>query len=38
VEVEKTFEKFKQGAVKDYRVKFLDLPDMNHVEAGVLPA
>ncbi|RKL63588.1 DNA mismatch repair protein MutS, partial [Thermoanaerobacteraceae bacterium SP2] len=36
VEVEKTFEKFKQGAVKDYRVKFLDLPDMNHVEAGVL--
>ncbi|MDI6619784.1 MAG: DNA mismatch repair protein MutS [Clostridiales bacterium] len=36
VEVEKTFEKFKQGAVKDYRIKFYDYPDMNHVEAGVL--
>jgi DNA mismatch repair protein MutS len=35
-EVEKTFEKFKQGAVKDYRVKFRDWADMNHVEAGVL--
>jgi DNA mismatch repair ATPase MutS len=36
VEVEKTFEKFKHGAVKDYRVKFSNGPDMNHVEAGVL--
>jgi DNA mismatch repair protein MutS len=35
-EVEETFEKFKQGAVKDYRVKFRDSSDMNHVEAGVL--
>ena len=35
-EVEKTFEKFKHGAVKDYRVKFSNGPDMNHVEAGVL--
>jgi DNA mismatch repair ATPase MutS len=35
-DVEETFEKFKQGAVKDYRVKFLAGPDMNHVEARVL--
>ena len=34
-EVEKTFRKFQQGTVKDYRVTFHD-PDMNHVEAGVL--
>jgi DNA mismatch repair protein MutS len=31
-----TFEKFKQGAVKDYRVEFYDHPDMNHVEAQIL--
>jgi DNA mismatch repair ATPase MutS len=36
VAVEKTFEKFKQGAIEDYRVKFFDEPDMNHVEAAVL--
>ncbi|MCR4429598.1 MAG: hypothetical protein NUV45_01105 [Tepidanaerobacteraceae bacterium] len=36
IDVEKTFEKFKQGAVKDYRVKFLDTLDMNHVEAAIL--
>jgi len=35
-EVEKTFERFKQGAVKDYRVKFSDYPEMNHVEAEIL--
>ena len=36
VDVEQTFEKFKQGAVKDYRVKFSASPDMNHVEAAIL--
>jgi len=35
-EVEDTFQKFKQGAVKDYRANFAAWPDMNHVEAGVL--
>nr|MDA8218826.1 hypothetical protein [Dehalococcoidales bacterium] len=35
-EVEDTFQKFKRGAVKDYRTKFNAWPDMNHVEAGVL--
>jgi len=35
-DVEETFEKFKQGAVKDYGVKFSTWPDMNHVEAGIL--
>jgi DNA mismatch repair ATPase MutS len=35
--VEETFQKFKQGAVKDYKVKFIAGPaDMNHVEAAVL--
>jgi len=36
VAVEETFAKFKQGAVKDYRVKFSNWPDMNHVEAHIL--
>ncbi len=35
-EVEATFAKFKQGAVKDYRVRFADWPEMNHVEARAL--
>jgi len=35
-EIEKTFDRFKQGAVKDYRVKFRDYPEMNHVEAQIL--
>lgn len=30
-DVEKTFEKFKQGAVKDYRVKYRSSPDINHI-------
>ena len=34
--VEETFEKFKQGAVKDYRAKFYNEPNMNHVEAKIL--
>ncbi|HZP94943.1 MAG TPA: DNA mismatch repair protein MutS [Candidatus Limnocylindria bacterium] len=35
-EVEATFEKFKRGAVKDYRVRFRADPEMDHVEAGIL--
>ena len=35
-EVEETFEKFKQGAVQDYRAEYPDSLTMNHVEAGVL--
>jgi DNA mismatch repair protein MutS len=35
-DVEETFERFKQGAVTDYRVKFDSWPDMNHVEAKIL--
>jgi DNA mismatch repair protein MutS len=34
--VEKTFAKFKQGAAKDYRVKFKSSAGMNHVEGMVL--
>ena len=36
VDVEKTFEKFRQGAVKDYRVTFTESAEMNHVEAKIL--
>jgi DNA mismatch repair protein MutS len=34
--VEETFDKFKQGAVEDYRAKFPDYPEMNHIEAKIL--
>lgn len=35
-EVEETFARFKQGAVKDHRSRFPAGPEMNHVEARVL--
>jgi hypothetical protein len=35
-EVLAVFEKFRQGAVKDYRVPIRTYQEMNHVEAGVL--
>ena len=34
-DVEKTFAKFKQGAVNDYKVKFPANADMNHIEAKI---
>jgi hypothetical protein len=36
VQVEKIFEKFKQGASRDYRVEFRERDDLNHVEAKIL--
>ncbi|WP_298357029.1 DNA mismatch repair protein MutS [Rhodoblastus sp.] len=36
VEVAKTFEKFKQGEVKDYESRFDDFPSMNHIEEKIL--
>jgi DNA mismatch repair ATPase MutS len=36
VEVEATFERFQQGAVKEYTFKFSDSPEMNHIEAQIL--
>jgi DNA mismatch repair protein MutS len=35
-EIEKTFERFQQGAVKDYRVEYRTWPGMNHVGAQVV--
>lgn len=35
-DVEATFEKFKQGSVESYSVKFNDWPDMSYVEARIL--
>ena len=35
-EVLQTFERFKQGAVKEYLAEFREPVDMNHVEAQVL--
>jgi DNA mismatch repair protein MutS len=35
-EIERTFEKFKQGTVTDHRVRFRESADMNHVEARIL--
>lgn len=32
----KTFERFKQGAVRDYRVRYRSWPGMNHVAAHIL--
>jgi DNA mismatch repair protein MutS len=36
IEVEQTFEKFKQGQVKDYKVRLASRDDMNHIEAKIL--
>lgn len=36
VDIEETFAKFRQGAVKDYLVKFRSWPEMDHVEAQIL--
>ncbi|MGD0686687.1 MAG: hypothetical protein ABSA03_16430, partial [Streptosporangiaceae bacterium] len=35
-EIEKTFERFQQGAVKDYRIKYRFSPGMSHVGAQII--
>ncbi len=35
-DVASTFSRFKLGAVHDYQTKFLELADMDHIEAGIL--
>ncbi|MGA7486918.1 MAG: DNA mismatch repair protein MutS [Xanthobacteraceae bacterium] len=36
-EIDETFKKFQQGAVKDYKVRYRHTPeDMNHIEAKIL--
>jgi DNA mismatch repair protein MutS len=35
-EVERTFERFKLGAARDYRAKFATPPEMNHVEEQIV--
>jgi DNA mismatch repair protein MutS len=35
-EVAATFEKFRQGQVRDYRARIVDSPGMNHVEEAIL--
>lgn len=35
-DIEATFARFKQGAVKDYSVRLIDWQEMNHVEAQIL--
>ena len=36
LDVLETFERFKQGAVKDYTFAFRESPEMNHIEANIL--
>ncbi len=36
IDIEKTFERFKQQSAKDYSIKFHESLDMNHVEAKIL--
>ncbi len=35
-DIEKTFEKFRKGKVKDYTLSFYDMAQMNHVEEKIL--
>ncbi len=35
-EIEQTFDRFRQGAVKDYRIKYRGWPGMNHVGEHIL--
>ena len=35
-DVEETFQKFKQRDVKNYRLRFIDHEEMDHVEEGIL--